>query len=247
MSPPVSLGRRGPLLALTLLATLAATAAPRVAAADEPAQNEPPALVPAPPSAPVPAPPAPAPLPAPAPEAAPVEPPAAPSYAPPPDAPPPPVPEPEEPREEMSEGRRIVSAWNSGFQWGLSPGVGFSNGKAGFLLGARVGYGFDTGTVILVPAVHASAYFLDPTVLIGMPMFRVIFPLNRFAPFVEGGVGVGHVAGLASQTGAALSGGGGFMLHFTRSFALGAEATYQVITGTNFKGVAIGPIIAFAF
>jgi hypothetical protein len=51
----------------------------------------------------------------------------------------------------------------------------------------------------------------------------------------------------ASQTGAALSGGGGFMIHFTRSFALGAEATYQVITGTEFRGVAIGPIIAFAF
>lgn len=101
--------------------------------------------------------------------------------------------------------------------------------------------------MILVPGVHASGYFLDPTVLIGMPMFRVVLPLNRFAPFVEGGVGVGHVGGPASQTGAALSGGGGFMLHFTRSFALGAEATYQVITGTEFRGVAIGPIIAFAF
>jgi hypothetical protein len=144
----------------------------------------------------------------------------------------------------MSEGRRIVSAWNSGFQWGLSPGVGFSNGKAGFLLGARVGYGFDTGTVILVPAVHASGYFLDPTVLIGMPMFRVVLPLNRFAPFIEGGVGVGHVGSPASQTGAALSGGGGFM---STSYLIGAEATYQVITGTEFRGVAIGPIIAFAF
>jgi hypothetical protein len=95
--------------------------------------------------------------------------------------------------------------------------------------------------------VHASGYFLDPTVIIGMPVFRVVLPLNRFAPFVEGGAGVGHVGGPSPDTGLALAGGGGFMIHFTRSFALGAEATYTTITGTEFRGLAIGPIIAFAF
>jgi hypothetical protein len=264
---------RGRAQALALLAIAAATAttAPRVAAAQgeppaplpaplpppatapatapAPAPTTPPTAAPAPAPAPIPAPTsAPAPIPAPPPPppaTAPVEPAATPTFAPPLGEPPPPAPE--EPHEEMSEGRRIVSDWNSGFQWGISPGVAFSGGKAGFVLGARVGYGFDTGSVILVPGVHGSAYFLDPTVVLGMPVLRVVMPLNRFAPFVEGGAGVGHVGGSGAKTGAALSVGGGFMLHFTRSFALGAEITYQTITGTPFKGVSVGPIIAFAF
>jgi hypothetical protein len=72
---------------------------------------------------------------------------------------------------------------------------------------------------------------------------------HAIAPFVEGGAGLGHIAGSGSPsaTGAALYVGGGFMIHFTRSFALGAEASYQTITGTGFKGFGVGPIIAFAF
>ncbi len=210
----------------------------RAASADVP-----PPPVTAPPVEPLPPPPQPS-----APPPGPVEP-APPPVLLPSNAPAPPPAEAEDqraPEPEMSTGRRIVSDWNSGFQWGLSPGVGFSNGKAGFLLGVRVGFGFDLGKVILIPGVQASAYFLDPTVLIGMPVFRVVLPIDRFAPFVQGGVGVGHVS-TPSVSGAALSVGGGFMIHFTRSFALGAEATYQTITGTNFRGLGIGPIIAFAF
>ncbi len=146
----------------------------------------------------------------------------------------------------MSRGRRIVSAYNSGFQWSLSPGVAFSEGKAAFLLGLRLGYGVDTGTAILVPGVRFAGYFTDPVVLVGMPVFRLIFPIDRFAPFIEGGVGVGSVT-KGGGTGAAILGGGGFMIHFTPAFALGVEAGYQVITGTAFKGVSVGPILALAF
>lgn len=152
-----------------------------------------------------------------------------------------PIPEP------MSEGRAIVVAWNTGFQWGLAPGVVFSEGRAGFSLGVRLGWGFDTGSVILVPGVRLSATFLDPNVYVGMPAMKLVYPINRFAPFVEAGAGLGHIAGGTSATGAALFAGGGFMIHFTHSFALGAEVNYQVITGTGFKGLGIGPIIAFAF
>ena len=150
---------------------------------------------------------------------------------------------------EMSEGRMLVSLYNSGFQWGISPGVVFSRGKAGFAIGLRFGYGFDTGPVILVPGVRLSGYFVDPNVYLGMPTFKVVLPIDRFAPFVEGGAGVGHVAGAnstPSETGAALMGGGGFMIHFTR-IAFGAEASYQVITGTPFKGFGVGPILALGF
>lgn len=149
----------------------------------------------------------------------------------------------------MSEGRMLVSLYNSGFQWGIAPGVIFSRGKAGFALGVRFGYGFDTGPVILVPGVRLSGYFVDPNVYLGMPTFKLVLPIDRFAPFVEGGAGVGHVAGANStpaETGAALMGGGGFMIHFSR-IAFGAEASYQVITGTPFKGFGFGPILAIGF
>ncbi len=151
----------------------------------------------------------------------------------------------------MSEGRLLVSLYNSGFQWGISPGVAFANGKAGFLLGMNFGYGFDTGPVILVPGARLMGYFLDPFVFIGMPTFKVVLPVDRFAPFVEGGVGPGYVDQKAgspdAKAGVALMGGGGFMIHFSPSFALGAHASYQVITGTGFKGFGVGPILAIGF
>jgi hypothetical protein len=140
----------------------------------------------------------------------------------------------------------LVSLYNSGFQWGISPGVVFANGKAGFFLGLRLGYGFDVGSVILVPGIRVAGYFTDPNVYVGMPTFKIVFPIDRFAPFIEGGAGPGHVAADPGKTGAAVMGGGGFMIHFTR-IAFGAEASYQVITGTNFKGLSVGPILAFGF
>lgn len=155
-----------------------------------------------------------------------------------------PVKEEEEPR--MSEGRMLVSLYNSGFQWGISPGIVFSSGKTGFFLGLRFGYGVDTGPVIVVPGLRLAAYFTDPNVYVGMPTVKLVFPLDRFAPFVEGGAGFGHVAADPSKSGFAWMGGGGFMIHFTR-VAFGAEASYQEITGTDFSGVSVGPILAIGF
>jgi hypothetical protein len=150
----------------------------------------------------------------------------------------------------MSEGRRIVVAWNTGFQWGLAPGVFFSRGEASFALGLRFGYGFDTGTFIVVPGVRLAGYFSTPGVYLGMPVMKLVLPIDRFAPFLEAGAGIGYVGAgdtTASQTGLAVRGGGGFMVHFTMKFGLGVEANYQVVTGTDFKGFGIGPIIALAF
>ena len=157
----------------------------------------------------------------------------------------------QEPRPVMSEGRTLVSLYNAGFQWGVSPGVVFHDGDAGFYLGLRLGYGFDLDTIIVVPGVRLAGYFLDPNVYVGMPVLKVVLPFGRFAPFVEGGVGYGHVSAddtnqVGSQNGLALLGGGGFMIHFPR-IAFGAEAQYQVVTGTGFKGVGVGPILAIGF
>jgi len=150
----------------------------------------------------------------------------------------------------MSEGRRIVVAWNTGFQWGISPGVIFVDGEASFALGLRFGYGIDTGSVILVPGLRLAGYFSDPAVYLGMPVMKLVLPIDRFAPFVEAGVGAGHVTGgnsVAAKTGVALLGGGGFMVHFSMKFGLGVEANYQAVAGTGFKGFGIGPILALAF
>lgn len=232
------------LASLTLVATSATAQA-------QPAEPLPPPVEPAPP----PLPPAQDPL---------AQPPTSPSPAPPPttppadprpryQAPPPryeaePIPsEPVDAPKPMSEGRAIVVAWNTGFQWGLAPGVIFSGGQASFALGLRFGYGFDTDSVILVPGVRLAGYFTDPGVYLGMPVMKLVYPIDRFAPFVEGGGGIGYISSSPSQTGAALMGGGGFMIHFTMKFALGVEANYTAITGTGFHGFGVGPIIAFAF
>jgi len=154
------------------------------------------------------------------------------------------------PPEPMSEGRAIVVAWNTGFQWGLAPGVVFAGGKTSFFLGVRLGYGFDTGSVILVPGVRLAGYFTDPNVYLGMPVMKLVVPIDRFAPFVEAGAGVGHVSSASftpAETGAALLAGGGFMVHFTARFGLGVEANYTTITGTEFRGFGVGPILALAF
>jgi hypothetical protein len=158
--------------------------------------------------------------------------------------------------EPMSEGRRIVSAYNTGFQWGLSPGVVFSGAKASFFLGVRLGYGFDLDKVILVPGVRLAGYFTDPNVYVGLPVLKLIYPIERFAPFVEGGAGIGYVEGsdvgtggarVEAKAGASLLVGGGFMVHVSWKLGLGVEANYQVITGTSFKGFGIAPILAIGF
>ena len=50
-----------------------------------------------------------------------------------------------------------------------------------------------------------------------------------------------------AKSGVALLFGGGFMLHFSWKVGLGVEACCQVVTGTDFRGVGIGPILAIAF
>ena len=154
----------------------------------------------------------------------------------------------------MSEGRRIVVAWNTGFQWGISPGIVFTGGKASFFLGLRLGYGIDTGHVIIVPGVRLAGYFTDPGVYLGMPVLKLVYPIDRFAPFIEGGAGGGYISENSStnpvtksQTGVALLAGAGFMVHFTWKFGLGVEGSYQKITGTGFEGFGIGPILALSF
>jgi hypothetical protein len=165
--------------------------------------------------------------------------------------PPPPPPPPEPPR--MSEGRRIVVAYNTGFHWSIAPGVVFAD-KAAFYLGLRFGYGIDTGSVIIVPGLLGAGYFTDPSVFTGVPLLRLVYPIDRFAPFIEGGAGIGHIAAdtsgdnqKSSQDGLAVLAGAGFMVHFSLAFGVGIEGSWQMITGTDFHAFGVGPVLAIGF
>jgi hypothetical protein len=175
--------------------------------------------------------------------------------APPPPPPPEPEPEPEPPRPpRMSEGRRIVVAYNTGFHWSIAPGIVFADSKTAFYLGLRFGYGVDTGSVILVPGILGAGYFTDPSVFTGVPLLRLVYPIDRFAPFVEGGAGIGHVSAdtrgdnqKSSKDGLAVLVGAGFMIHFVPAFGLGVEGSWQAITGTDFHAFGVGPVLAIGF
>jgi len=158
------------------------------------------------------------------------------------------APQPAPPEPEGPSGRDRVSAYNSGFRWGLAPGIFIpaGGGSVGFSLAAHAGYGIDTGSVIVIPGATALGLFpKGTTVLAFVPGARLVFPIGIFAPFVEAGVGPGHVTE-PSGTGAALSAGAGFMVHPTDSFAIGAAGSYMKITGTDISVLSVGPILSLS-
>jgi hypothetical protein len=142
--------------------------------------------------------------------------------------------------------RALIASYYAGFHWGIDPAVVFGNGKAAFGVALRLDYDIDTGSVIIAPGVSLAAYFFDPNVYLGMPTAKLALPIGWFVPFVEGGAGVGHVT-QPSATGLALLGAGGFMIHASPNFALGIEAGYETILGTDFGVILLGPVLAFSF
>lgn len=154
-------------------------------------------------------------------------------------------------REQASEepsARDVTAAYYTGFRWGISPGVAFTNGNAAFVLSVYLGYGFDTGSVILVPGVTLASIFTPNTFLYGTPELRLVYPIGIFAPFVTGGVGPGFTTS-PSQAAAVFRVGGGFTLHPSAKFAVGVEGGYMAFAGGSLSGGSpyIGPILSFAF
>lgn len=195
------------------------------------------APAPAPLPAPAPAP-APEPAPSPAPEPAPATEPATYEAAPPPEA--------TEYRAPSASDR--VIAYYTGLQIGISPGIIFptGGGSAGFLLSLYGGYGIEAGGLVVIPGIHATGAW-PPDVFIGtvMPTGKVVFPLGAFAPYVEAGAGPGYVSADKKQTGVAVRVGGGFSVHPSARFAIGAGVAYETITGTNVA--FLGPVLILSF
>lgn len=142
----------------------------------------------------------------------------------------------------------VAKSANRGFKLGLGPTILLPNRQGGPYGGGATldgRYGIAAGPTVLAPGGRLSGYVLSERFVgLAMPTFRITVPVGPLAPFVLGGVGAGFLSN-HSESGVALLGGGGLMIHFGRVLAIGAEATYETITGTEFKSVAIGPAISF--
>jgi hypothetical protein len=136
---------------------------------------------------------------------------------------------------------------NRGLKIGVGPTLLFplhDNGPYGGGLTLDGRYGIQAGATVLSPGGRLSGYIISNRLVgMAMPTFRITLPVGPLAPFILGGVGVGGLTN-DSETGVALLGGGGMMIHIARIFAFGAEASYEVITGTELKTLTIGPAIA---
>lgn len=136
---------------------------------------------------------------------------------------------------------------NTGFNIGIGPVVLVpteDGGDWGGGLDLDLRYGIEAGPTILAPGARGAGYYQSEAFIgIAMPTFRVTLPVGPLAPYVLGGVGYGGITGDAGESGLALMGGGGLMIHFGRVLGIGAEATYQAIVGTEFHGLAVGPSI----
>ncbi len=150
---------------------------------------------------------------------------------------------------EGPRGRDVVVAYNTGWRFSIAPGlfIPVNGERVGFSISGDVRYGIELGPVIVAPGARLAGYFpSDLTVLAGMATTRVTLPLGPVGPYVLGGVGPGWVSE-PSEAGLAYMAGGGAMVHIGTRFGIGAEATYQAITGTRFRALFIGPSLLFGF
>jgi hypothetical protein len=132
---------------------------------------------------------------------------------------------------------------NKGLRFGFGPELLLpSDGGppgGGLVLDGR--YGFKAGPTVLAPGGRLGGYIISSRFIgTAMPTFRITLPIGPLAPYVVGGLGGGWLSN-SSESGLAVLAGGGLMLHFGRVIAIGAEMTYQRITGTEFEVLGIGP------
>lgn len=143
--------------------------------------------------------------------------------------------------------RSAAAAANVGLRMDVGPVVLFptDGGPVGGGLLLDVRYGVELGPTVLAPGGRLSGYVLSERFIgTAMPTLRLTLPVGPLAPFALGGAGGGWLTN-PSETGVALLGGGGLMVHFGRVFAVGAEVTYQTIPGSELESVAVGPVIVF--
>ena len=136
---------------------------------------------------------------------------------------------------------------NRGLRFGLGPEILLPTDSGpmggGLVLDGR--YGIKAGPTVLAPGGRLGGYLISSRFAgTAMPTFRITLPVGPLAPFAVGGIGIGGMSN-PGESGLAWLGGGGLMIHFGRVLAIGAEITYQRITGTEFETLGIGPSIQF--
>jgi len=143
----------------------------------------------------------------------------------------------------------IIARYNTGLRYSLAPGlfIPLNGERVGFSITGDARYGFDFGPAIVAPGLRLAGYFPSGvTILSALVTARVTVPIGRVGPYVLGGVGPGWVSE-PSEAGLAYMLGGGVHAFLGQSFALGAEVTYQSITGTAFESLFFGPSILLGF
>jgi hypothetical protein len=155
------------------------------------------------------------------------------------------------PREAQAQEEKRESAAmtaNRGFKLGLAPMVLLPNrndGPYGGGLELQGRYGIKAGPTVIAPGGMLGGYLISQRFIgLAMPTLRWTLPVGPLAPYVLGGVGGGWLSN-PSESGLAVLGGGGLMIHFGRVFAIGAELTYRTVTNTEYGALAVGPAIAF--
>jgi hypothetical protein len=139
---------------------------------------------------------------------------------------------------------------NKGFHLGLGPELLIPTDSnrplgGGLVLDGR--YGIDLNPVIIGPGARLGGYVISERLVgVAMGTLRVTFPLGPLAPFLIGGIGGGGLTN-DSESGLALMGGAGLMIHLGKHFAFGVEGDYETITTTEFKEFSIGPAIQISF
>jgi Outer membrane protein beta-barrel domain len=153
--------------------------------------------------------------------------------------------------EARGQEESLVRRYSVGPRFTVAPGVFIpSTGSAGFSLGLEGGYGFDLGPVIVTPGLSLlGEWSSDWTAYSGLAGGRVTVPLGSFGPFVEAGLGYGHVSGPLNYSagGLAVRGGAGFIYFFSPQFALGLTVRYDAIIDTGFKGWTFAPTLLIGF
>lgn len=137
---------------------------------------------------------------------------------------------------------------NRGLKIGIAPTLVFpmrDGGPYGGGLELQGRYGIKAGPTVVAPGGALGGYAISGRFVgLAMPTLRWTFPVGPLAPYALGGIGVGGLTN-PGESGLALMGGGGLMIHFGRIFALGAELSYRTITNTEYGGLALGPVISF--
>lgn len=146
----------------------------------------------------------------------------------------------------QEQGDSAAMAANRGLTLGVGPTLllpSREDGPVGGGLSLDARYGIRLGPTVVAPGGRLNGYLISSRVIgMAMPTLRLTVPVGPLAPFLVGGLGPGGITN-PGETGLAYLGGGGAMIHFGRILAVGGEASYQAITGTDFKSVAIGPSI----